>query len=74
MLKWISRAKPSAMPRISRRPTRLYKKAKFAEAKLRHLSHILMENRNGLVADVETTQATGTAEREAAETMAARRL
>ncbi len=44
---------------------RLYKKAKFAEAKLRHLNHILMENRNGLVVDVETTRATGTAERAA---------
>ncbi len=53
---------------------RLYKKAKFAEAKLRHLSHIIMENRNGLVVDVETTKATGTAEREAAETMAGRTL
>ncbi len=53
---------------------RLYKKARFAEAKLRHLNHILMENRNGLVVDVETTQATGTAEREAAEKMAARTL
>jgi len=53
---------------------RLYKKAKFAEAKLRHLNHILMENRNGLVVDVETTTATGTAEREAAEAMATRTL
>jgi IS5 family transposase len=31
-----------------------------------------MENRNGLVVDVETTQATGTAEREAAKVMVAR--
>ena len=53
---------------------RLYKKAQFAEAKLRHLNHILMENRNGLVVDVETTPATGAAEREAAEKMAARTL
>ncbi len=53
---------------------RLYKKAQYAEAKPRHLNHILMENRNGLVVDVETTTATGTAEREAAETMAARTL
>lgn len=53
---------------------RLYKKAQYAEAKLRHLNHILMENRNGLVVDVETTKATGTAEREAAETMARRTL
>lgn len=54
--------------------SRLYKKAQFAESKLRHLNHILMENRNGLVVDVETTQATGTAEREAAEKMAERTL
>lgn len=54
--------------------SRLYKKAQFAESKLRHLNHILMENRNGLVVDVETTQATGTAEREAAEKMAKRTL
>lgn len=53
---------------------RLYKKAKFAEAKLRHLTHIISENRHGLVMDVETTQATGTAEREAAEIMAKRSL
>ena len=37
-----------------------------------YLSHALMENRNGLVADAETTLATGTAEREAALTMAKR--
>ncbi len=54
--------------------SRLYKKAKFAEAKPRHLTHIVMENRNGLVVDVETTKATGTAEREAAEIMAGRTL
>lgn len=53
---------------------RLYKKAEFAESKLRHLTHIVSENRNGLVVDVETTKATGTAEREAAEKMAARTL
>lgn len=53
---------------------RLYKKATFAESKLRHLTHILSENRNGLVVDVETTMATGHAERDAAEKMAARSL
>lgn len=53
---------------------KLYKKAQFAESKLRHLAHILSENRNGLVVDVETTQANGYAERDAAEKMAARRL
>lgn len=53
---------------------RLYKKAQYAESKLRHLTHILSENRNGLVVDVETTLAHGHAERDAAEKMARRRL
>ncbi|MBD3617852.1 MAG: IS5 family transposase [Chromatiales bacterium] len=45
---------------------RLYKKGKGKESKLCYLGHTLMENRNGLIVDVEVTQATGTAEREAA--------
>lgn len=45
---------------------RLYKKGEFAEAKLRYMAHALSENRNGLVVDVESTQATGRAEWEAA--------
>ena len=49
---------------------RLYKKAKGQEAKLAYLGHVLMENRHGLVVDTDVTQATGTAEREAALTMA----
>src|SRR5262245_52218597 len=49
---------------------RLYKKAKGQEAKLAYVGHVLMENRHGLVADTRVTQATGTAEREAALTMA----
>lgn len=53
---------------------RLYKKAEYAESKLRHLAPIVSENRNGLVVDVETTTATGHAERDAAEKMAARTL
>ena len=44
---------------------RLYKKARGAEARLAYLGHVLTENRNGLVVDVRTTQATGTAERDA---------
>src|SRR5580658_6515555 len=48
---------------------RLYKKTRGAEAKLGYLGHILTENRNGLVVDVRLTQASGTAEREAAEAM-----
>ncbi|PTD96470.1 IS5 family transposase [Pseudothauera lacus] len=38
-------------------------------AYLSYTTHVLGENRNGLVVDVHTTQATGTAEREAALTM-----
>ncbi|MBL8469212.1 MAG: IS5 family transposase [Methyloversatilis discipulorum] len=45
---------------------RLYKKGEFTEAKLRYMAHALSENRNGLVVDVESTQATGRAEWEAA--------
>jgi transposase len=48
---------------------RLFKKASGAEAKLAYLGHVLTENRNGLVVDVRLTQATGTAERDAALTM-----
>ena len=46
--------------------TRLAKKGRGKEAKLCFMGHVLMENRNGLVIDVAMTQATGTAEREAA--------
>lgn len=45
---------------------RLLKKGKGKEAKLCFMGHALMENRNGLVVDSRLTQATGTAEREAA--------
>lgn len=47
----------------------LYKKSKGDKSRLCYIGHALMENRNGLVVDVETTQASGTAEREAAKTM-----
>jgi transposase len=49
---------------------RLYKKATGQEAKLSYLGHVLMENRHGLMVDTRVTQATGTAEREVALTMA----
>src|SRR5580658_992382 len=45
---------------------RLYKKTRGAEARLGYLGHVVTENGNGLVVDVRLTQATGTAEREAA--------
>ena len=48
---------------------RLYKKAAGQAAKLCHMGHALMENRNGLVIDTSLTKATGTAEREAAGAM-----
>jgi transposase len=52
--------------------SRLYKKGEFTEAKLRFMAHALSENRNGLVVDVETTQANGRAEWDAAEAMVSR--
>lgn len=45
---------------------RLYRKGPGREAKLCYMGHVLMENRHGLVVDAQVTQATGTAEREAA--------
>ena len=50
---------------------RLYKKAQGQEAKLGYLGHVLMDNRNGLAVQTQLTQATGTAEREAAVAMIA---
>jgi transposase len=45
---------------------RLYKKTRGSEARLGYLGHLLTENRSGLVVDVRLTQASGTAERDAA--------
>jgi transposase len=44
----------------------LARKGAGKEAKLSYSGHVLMENRNGLVTDVEVLPATGTAERDAA--------
>jgi transposase len=44
----------------------LARKGTGKEAKLSYSGHVLMENRNGLVAEVEVLQAHGTAERDAA--------
>ena len=46
--------------------SRLYRKSHSAPAKLSYMPHLLTENRNGFIAEVELTTATGTAEREAA--------
>ena len=51
---------------------RLFRKGRGKEAKLCHMGHLLMENRNGLIVDALVTQATGTAERNAAEAMLSR--
>ena len=44
----------------------LHKKGRGKEAKLAYLGHVLLDNRDGLVANLCVTHATGTAEREAA--------
>ena len=51
---------------------RLYRKGNSRESKLCYMGHALMENRNGLVVGATLTQASGTAEREAALVMLAR--
>lgn len=48
---------------------RLYKKAVGREAKLGYLAHLLTENRHGFIVDTAVTEASGTAERDAAITM-----
>lgn len=44
---------------------RLWRKGEGKEAKLVFLAHALMENRSGMLTDLQVTQATGTAERDA---------
>jgi IS5 family transposase len=46
--------------------SRLARKGRGKEAKLSYAQHALMENRNGLLVELAITQASGTAEREAA--------
>lgn len=48
---------------------RSYRKSKGQEARLAYLGHALMDNRHGLAVDGCATQATGTAERDAAAEM-----
>lgn len=49
--------------------SRLYRKSSAAPAKMAYLGHTLMENRSGIIVDVEFTQADGRAERAAASAM-----
>lgn len=53
---------------------RLYEKSEGDKSRLCYLGHALMENRNGLAMDVETTHASGTAKRDAAKTMVIRSI
>jgi len=53
---------------------RLYKQSEGDQPRLCYMGYVLMENRHGLAVDVETTQASGTAERDAAKTMVARTI
>ena len=48
---------------------KLYRKAAGREARLSYMGHVVMENRNGLAVDGTVSQADGTAERRASETM-----
>ena len=48
---------------------RLYRKGRGKESKLCFIGHAMTENRHGLVVETEMTQATGTAERDAAKLM-----
>jgi hypothetical protein len=50
----------------------LARKGNGKEAKLSYAGHLMTENRHGLIVDAELTQATGTAERDAALTMVGR--
>lgn len=52
--------------------SRLFRKGQGKEAKLSYMAHVVTENRNGLVVDVELTSAHGRAECEAGLAMAAR--
>jgi transposase len=45
---------------------RLFRKGAGKEAKLCHMGHLMMENRNGLIVDARLTEANGTAERDTA--------
>ena len=45
---------------------KLHRKGKGKESKLSHMGHVLNENRNGLIVGIVATEASGTAEREAA--------
>src|SRR5204862_8077103 len=51
---------------------RMARKSRGTGSKLSYMGHLLMENRNGLLVDMELTEANGHAERDAAVEMLAR--
>jgi len=64
---WRGERRGNASHRSTTDPeARLARKGSGKEAKLCYAGHTLIENRNGLIVDLELTQASGTAEREAA--------
>lgn len=69
----IRRSGPTRPTRARPIPRHGYKKGDGQPAKRCYIGHALMENRNGLVVDGGITQASGTAEREAALAMLDRR-
>jgi transposase len=58
---------------VSDPDAKLYRKGEGQSSRLCFMGHVLMENRNGLIVDAALSQATGTAEREAALLMVERR-
>ena len=63
---WRGERRGNASHRSTTDPeARLARKGNGKEAKLCYAGHTLIENRNGLIVDLELTQASGTAEREA---------
>jgi len=63
---WRGERRGNASHRSTTDPeARLARKGSGKEAKLCYAGHTLIENRNGLIVDLELTQASGTAEREA---------
>ena len=81
--RWRAGATPSATSTASERSNathasttdpdaRLFRKGRGKEAKLCFMGHLLMENRHGLFVDTRLSEATGTAERDAALTMLGR--
>ena len=62
--RWTSMGNGEAMPLTRAPPTRRPGCCARGKVRLVFMAHALMENRNGMLVDFQTTQATGTAERD----------